>query len=57
MTANPALAEAQAREILKTVPGQTHALWALSMALLMQDKRAESADVLRALVKIEPAHI
>jgi predicted Zn-dependent protease len=50
----PALAEEQAREILKAVPGQPHALVLLAAARRAQDDDAGARDILVPLAKSQP---
>jgi predicted Zn-dependent protease len=50
----PALAEEQAREILKAVPGQPHALLLLAAARRAQNDNAGARDILVPLAKAQP---
>jgi len=47
LTADAGAAEAQAREILKAIPGQLDSLFLLAVALRLQDKHAEALAVLQ----------
>ena len=51
---SPANAELQAREILKVVPGQEHALRFLAKALRLQGKVLEARDILAGLAWTHP---
>jgi tetratricopeptide (TPR) repeat protein len=53
---NPALAEVQAREILRAVPGQPDTLLMLAAALAAQDRLTEALEPLQQLVAAEPQH-
>jgi predicted Zn-dependent protease len=50
----PALAERQAAEILRAVPGHPEALLILARACRLQGKRAEASDILRTLAAGQP---
>ena len=56
LAANAAQAEAQAREILKVVPGQPDALYLLAEALARQDKSESAIAALKSLVASVPNH-
>jgi tetratricopeptide (TPR) repeat protein len=57
LTVDAALAEAQAREILKAVPDQPQAAFMLAAALRAQGKHAEAIAALRKVVASDPNHI
>lgn len=51
------LAEAQAREILRVVPGQPETLIILAMALGAQGRNGDATGPLKSLVAVQPGHI
>jgi tetratricopeptide (TPR) repeat protein len=54
LASNPAMAEAQSREILKVVPGHPEALLLLAAALRSQNDAAGGLSVLEPLAKSQP---
>lgn len=54
LAARPDLAEEQAREILKAVPGQSHALLMLGAARRLQNDPAEARAILEPLAETQP---
>jgi tetratricopeptide (TPR) repeat protein len=54
LPARPDLAEEQAREILKAVPGNRQALFFLGVALRLRDKPAEALAMLEPLAAAQP---
>jgi tetratricopeptide (TPR) repeat protein len=57
LAANPALAEAQAREILRVVPDQPDTLSLFAAALAAQGKLTEAVAALARLTANEPQHL
>lgn len=56
LAVNPPLAEAQAREILRVVPGQPDTLLLFAAALAAQHRLTEAVEPLKTLVAAEPQH-
>jgi predicted Zn-dependent protease len=56
LAANPALAEAQAREILRVMPDQPDTLLLFAAALAAQDKIDAAITQLKRLVALDPQH-
>jgi tetratricopeptide (TPR) repeat protein len=56
LAVNPALAETQAREILRVVPGQPDTLLLFAAALAAQNRLTEAIEPLKTLVAAEPQH-
>lgn len=56
LAVKPALAETQAQEILRVVPGQPDALFFLAAALAAQNKLAPAIAALQELVRQQPEH-
>jgi predicted Zn-dependent protease len=56
LAVNPAMAETQAREILKVVPGQPDTLLLYAAALAAQNKLQEALEPLKRLVADVPQH-
>lgn len=56
LAVNPAMAEAQAREILAIIPGQPDTLLLFAAALAAQNRLTEAVEPLKRLVAAEPQH-
>ena len=57
LTVDPAMAETQAREILRVVPDQPDTLSLFAAALAAQNKLEAAIEPLQRLVKAEPQHL